>query len=139
MPQSNSTVTRIGIAVVEDGGRYLVGVRAAGQPLAGLHEFPGGKCRSGESPPDCAVRECLEETGLAVRPERELHSTTHTYSHAEVELHFWLCRPEPDSELRTDHDGYVWVPADRLRDLHFPDANGAVIQSLVQSFGRNPP
>eukprot|EP00913_Durusdinium_trenchii_P035339 g33069.t1 len=54
----------IGIAVVEHAGQYLVGVRGDDGPLPGKAEFPGGKCRAGEMPRDCAVRECLEETGL---------------------------------------------------------------------------
>jgi mutator protein MutT len=131
MCRSDSTFQTVGIAVVDDGGRYLVGVRPADQPLAGMHEFPGGKCRPGESPRDCAARECLEETGLAVRPERELHRTTHTYPHAVVELHFWLCRPDPCCERRSDHNGYEWVPAERLPELRFPEANAAVIELLA--------
>jgi 8-oxo-dGTP diphosphatase len=133
MTQTSSIPTPIGIAVVEDAGRYLVGVRTADQPLAGMHEFPGGKCRPGESPGDCAVRECFEETGLAVRSERELQRTTHAYPHAVVELHFWLCRPEPECELRSDHNGYVWVPADHLPHMQFPEANAAVVQMLSSS------
>jgi mutator protein MutT len=131
MSPSSTPPNRIGIAVVDGAGRFLVGVRAANEPLAGLHEFPGGKCRPGESPRECAVRECLEETGLVVQAVRELHRTTHAYSHAEVELHFWLCRPEPDSQIETDHNGYVWETANRLRELRFPEANAAVVEMLA--------
>jgi 8-oxo-dGTP pyrophosphatase MutT (NUDIX family) len=60
MPEA---ATRIGIAIVEHAGRFLVGVRGDGSPLSGKAEFPGGKCHENESPAECAVRECLEETG----------------------------------------------------------------------------
>ena len=53
-------IKRIGIAVVEHAGRYLVGIRGPDVPLAGYAEFPGGKCLPNESPEDCAVRECRD-------------------------------------------------------------------------------
>ncbi|HUG19005.1 MAG TPA: NUDIX domain-containing protein, partial [Planctomycetaceae bacterium] len=55
---------RVGIAIVEHQGRYLVGTRPADADLPGKLEFPGGKCEEGESPEHAATRECLEETGL---------------------------------------------------------------------------
>ena len=39
--------------------------------------FPKGKCDSGESDEDCAVREVEEETGLRCRLGRELPSTSY--------------------------------------------------------------
>ena len=54
----------IGVAVVEHGGRYLVGVRSEDRTLSGKAEFPGGKCEPHESPMSCAVRECKEEAGI---------------------------------------------------------------------------
>ena len=53
-----SSATRIGIAVVESAGQVLVGLRPEGVPLAGMAEFPGGKCEQDETPRSCAVREC---------------------------------------------------------------------------------
>ena len=55
-----------------EGGQFLVGLRPEGSHLAGCAEFPGGKVEPGEKPSAAAVRECAEETGLAVRSERSL-------------------------------------------------------------------
>jgi mutator protein MutT len=55
----------VAIAVLEHNGKFLVGVRPPGVPLAGLAEFPGGKIDLGETPEAAAIRECREETGLA--------------------------------------------------------------------------
>lgn len=120
----------IGIAIVRHAGRYLVGVRAANGPLPGKAEFPGGKCLPGEPPEVCAVRECLEETGLAVEAETSLERRTHTYPHATVDLHFWLCRPVREDSVRDTHQGFRWVDADELRTLNFPEANAAVVETL---------
>lgn len=124
---------QIGIAVVEHHGRYLVGRRGDDVALAGMHEFPGGKCEPQESPAACAVRECREETGLQVEVVEELMRVTHSYSHGDVELHFWLCRPIAPDLVADDHNGYRWFTAIKLRELQFPEANAAVIDALQET------
>ena len=131
------TAKKIGIAIVEFAGHYLVGTRQIGQDLAGLAEFPGGKCEVGESPEACAVRECLEETGLAVTPDRLLERVQHDYSHASVDLYFWLCRVDGDSDeipvsLPVPGNGFQWKSVDELRGLSFPEANASIVKILVQ-------
>ena len=118
----------IGIAVVERSDAYLVGIRPDGVPLAGYAEFPGGKCEAGETPEACAVRECREETGLAVEPGELLERRTWDYPHGRVELSFVLCRPVGDAEPK----GTVrWVPRADLAGLRFPEANAAVRGTLA--------
>lgn len=121
----------IGIAVVESQGRFLVGTRREGQVLAGAAEFPGGKCEVGESPQQCAVRECLEETGLRVEPLRLLEQLRFEYPHGIVDLHFWLCREvEPAAEPQ---HGFQWVSCAELRSLKFPTANESVVRKLLEA------
>src|SRR5947209_7478611 len=66
MTEQRQNSTQIAIAVVEQDGRFLVGRRPAGVPLAGLSEFPGGKIEPQETAEAAAVRECFEETGIVV-------------------------------------------------------------------------
>ena len=120
--------TRIGIAVVERQGEYLVGFRMAGQVLAGHAVFPGGKSEAGEESDDCAVRECHEETGLVVSLVEQLERTVFEYEHGRVELNFWLCHPI--DENATPLGNFRWIPTAELRDLSFPSGNGAVLQHL---------
>jgi mutator protein MutT len=121
----------IGIAVVEQDGSYLVGVRSEGRPLSGYDEFPGGKCQPGESPADCAVRECREETGLEVQVERLLLRRPFTYPHGTVDLHFWLCRPLRSVDPAGDQHAFRWVPAADLRRFKFPEANEPLLRLLT--------
>ena len=120
----------IGIAVVECGGRYLVGIRGDGGPLPGYAEFPGGKCRPGEPPAECACRECLEETGLRVAAETLLLRRTFAYPHGTVDLHFWLCRLE-NRDAAEAHRGFRWIPATELVSFKFPEANEPVLRMLA--------
>ena len=126
-------IKRIGIAVVEDAGHYLVGIRGPDVPLAGYAEFPGGKCLPNESPEDCAVRECREESGLLVVVDRLLLRCEHCYPHATVDLHFVLCRPTEAASVSDEHQGFRWVPREQLASLKFPEANEPLIKLLTNS------
>jgi len=134
---TDQKIKQIGIAIVRFAGQYLVGVRQDGQELAGFAEFPGGKCEENETPEACAVRECLEETGLDVTPVRLLDRTCHEYAHAAVDLHFWLCRVGGGTDESTDNkpcpgNGFQWKSVDELQELSFPEANAEVVQMLVR-------
>lgn len=124
---------RVGIAVVEHLGTYLVGTRGPDSPLPGYAEFPGGKCQPGESEEDGTVRECLEEAQLAVVVERLLLRREFTYPHATVDLHFFLCHPAPGESVQDNHNGFRWVPAADLRKLKLPAANSPVVDLLIDS------
>ena len=122
-------VTRIGIAVVELNNRFLVGVRSDDSTLAGYDEFPGGKCHSDESPRDCAMRECKEESGIQVTAVRELLNCQHTYDHGEVDLHFWLCQPADETSIA--ENGFQWIERSDLPSCRFPEANQPLIDALI--------
>src|SRR5581483_698433 len=48
------------------GRRRLLLIRRGRPPAAGSWSVPGGRCRAGEAPAECCVRELREETGLDV-------------------------------------------------------------------------
>lgn len=135
------TLTLIGIAVVECQGRFLVGTRSGRSALAGLAEFPGGKVEPGETPVAAAVRECLEETGVAVAPVRAYETHVETYPHGTVELHFIACRPVACGpcwdQPMASHSCVVpqppfrWVARAALMSLDFPAGNRNLLATLV--------
>jgi mutator protein MutT len=123
----------IGVALVEQNECYLVGIRDNDGPLPGYAEFPGGKCRPGESPEHCALRECREETGLDVMPVKLLLNRQFSYPHGTVDLHFWLCKPADVEKVADEHHRFGWVSAAELPALQFPEANESVIELLVSN------
>ena len=129
---TSADVKRIGIAIVEHAGRFLVGTRGPDGPLPGYAEFPGGKCLAAEEPETCAVRECFEETGLTIAVERLLLRREFAYPHARVDLHFFLCHPADPNTVEAQHQGFRWVPATELRSMQFPEANEPVVDLLKQ-------
>jgi 8-oxo-dGTP diphosphatase len=121
--------TQIAIAVVERDGHFLVGTRPAGKPLAGYAEFPGGRVEVDETPEQAAVRECFEETGLAVEVVRRYDECLHDYTHDRVHLHFLACCTVGDD--REPHAPFRWVSRADLRVLDFPEANRELLRVLV--------
>jgi mutator protein MutT len=116
-------------AVIERDGRILVTRRPDGVHLAGLWEFPGGKCGHAEPLTRCLEREILEELGTPCRVGPEVFTITHEYPERTVELHFFECaldgepRPLINQEMR-------WVRREDLAALDFPAADAALIEAL---------
>lgn len=118
----------IAIAVIEHEGKYLLQQRSTGQALAGKWEFPGGKIETGETPAEAAVRETLEETGLAVHAERTLLEVRHAYEHATVQLHFVHC--SPIEGVVSKNPAVRWVSNAELNSFDFPPANAPLLRML---------
>ena len=124
--------TPIAIAVVDCEGRFLIGQRPAGVPLAGLWEFPGGKIQPGETPEEAAVRECREETGLSVQPLFRYPEHMQDYDHGQVQLLFIACRLA-DPARSTPQSPFRWVRRDELGRYDFPSGNTGLLQILTGS------
>jgi 8-oxo-dGTP diphosphatase len=128
-------VQQIAVAVVEADDQFLVGVRPDGTALAGFHEFPGGKVEPNETPDNGAVRESLEEAGLAVHVGDSIMVETFEYDHATVELHFFAATPGEWSSgqpLPPPTEPFRWIPRSTLKDCRFPDGNRRLLDKLEQ-------
>jgi 8-oxo-dGTP diphosphatase len=89
--------TPIDVAVgvlVKPSGEVLMAQRPEGKPYAGYWEFPGGKVELGEPIPFALKREFKEELGIDIDLNhiQPWCGCAHTYPHAHVRLHFYLCR-----------------------------------------------
>lgn len=116
-------------AVVERDGRILVTRRLEGAHLAGLWEFPGGKCEPDETHEACLRRELLEELGVDSEVGDELLTTEHAYPGRTIRLHFRRCalhgepRPMLGQQIR-------WLARADLDALEFPPADVELIGRL---------
>jgi len=116
--------------IIERDGNYLLSRRLDGTHLAGLWEFPGGKCEPDETHEACLARELQEELGVSSTIGAEVIVTEHAYPDRTVRLHFRRCdiaaepRPMIGQELR-------WVTPGELMSLALPDADRAVVALLA--------
>jgi mutator protein MutT len=120
--------TKIAIAVVKNGDRFLVGQRSQDQVLAGFWEFPGGKIEAGESDLEAAVRECFEETGVTVAAVGFYMMVEHSYEHGDLQLSFIAC--EPKSTECALKQPFCWVDREQIAELAFPEANAVMVEQL---------
>jgi len=117
--------------IVERDGKLLITRRLKGTHLAGLWEFPGGKCDASETHEACLARELLEELGVSSLVGPELLSVEHAYPERTVRLHFRTCEiagdPQPllGQEIR-------WIERADLKSLEFPEADRELIEMLTR-------
>lgn len=111
-------------------GRILLAQRPAGKHLAGLWEFPGGKCDDGELPIDALARELREEIGIVVESARPLIGVPYQYPEKEILLDVW--QVSAYSGVPQSHEGQrlAWVEAGDLDRIEMPPADRPVATAL---------
>lgn len=130
VPCADANPRSIAIAVVEWESQFLVGVRGPAGPLAGYHEFPGGKVESGEAPAVAAQRECQEETGIAIGVGELLLDTSFEYPHGWLRFFFFAARPS-EVPPPPPWGRFEWLSREQLRCCHFPPANRPLLDILL--------
>jgi mutator protein MutT len=122
---------RVAVAIIEKDGKFLIAQRKAHGAFASLWELPGGKCRHGEDPVVCVVREVREETGLEVLAEAGAGIIEHDYAGLTVELHAFFCRVLSGEARALESQVVAWVDWDAIPNYPFPEATHALF-SLVK-------
>ena len=122
--------------VTRDDGKLLVCQRKADDTFANLWEFPGGKCEAGETLEECLHRELREELDIAARPLARLSTIEHSYPHATVRLHPFVCAHESGQIRHLECQASRWIDPSSLRDYEFPPANESLIEEAIEWFTR---
>jgi len=121
---------QVAAAVIASGDLYLITRRKAGTHLAGLWEFPGGKCEVGESLKDCLRREVREELGIEITEPIPFQTVRHEYPEKSVELHFFRCTIKAGTAQVLGCDDLKWVTAKELATFDFPPADRRLVKAL---------
>ena len=123
------TTVVVAAAVIERDGRVLLTRRLEGTHLAGLWEFPGGKCEPGEALDVCLRRELREELAVEVVVGEELLSTVHSYPERTVVIHFFTVRLLSDPTPQIGQE-MQWIRRDDLSTLKLPPADDQLVALL---------
>lgn len=119
----------VAAAVIERDGCFLMTRRLKNTHLAGLWEFPGGKCEPAEALVAALERELLEELGARAVVGSEIFSVEHVYPQQTIQLHFFSTRllDEPQPLLGQEMH---WVSRRELADLQLPEADRGLVALL---------
>lgn len=121
----------------------LIARRRADAVRGGLWEYPGGKVEPGESAPQAALRELVEEAGvgrmdLLGAPEAlAVSEDTDPAQRREksVRVSAFLVEVDPACEPRAVGSAEVrWVAVERLGEFAWPPANHALNEALRRRF-----
>lgn len=124
--------------IIEHQGRLYIQQRLPNDIWGGLWEFPGGRLEEGETPPEGARREILEETGWRVRPGEAYRTVTHHYTRYRVTLHSFFCTlekgqaPTPSLNAATC---FAWVERHELLHYPFPAGHRQLAAELSEQHG----
>ena len=128
----------VAIAVVKRAGRVLICQRATEGPLGDFWEFPGGKCKAGESLESCLARELMEEVAIKVRIVRKLTPIEHDYAHGRVRLHPFLCEHVEGEATAIECRQAKWVAVEELGGYKFPPANDTLLEEILRTMNGAP-
>jgi 8-oxo-dGTP diphosphatase len=120
-------------ALIDADGRLLLAARRAGEPMAGLWEFPGGKVEAGERPEQTLIRELHEELGIAVKEAclAPLTFASHTYKDFHLLMPLFICRRWEGLAVPREGQQLAWVRPNKLRDYPMPPADIPLIPHLT--------
>jgi 8-oxo-dGTP diphosphatase len=111
-------------------GRILLTERPHGKHLAGLWEFPGGKCEEGEAPVDALARELREEIGVTVESARPLIGIPHAYPDKLILLDVWQITAWSGTPEPCEGQRLAWIEPDALDRVSMPPADRPVLTAL---------
>jgi len=120
-------------AVIQRGGRYLVGRRPKLKRHGGLWEFPGGKIDDGEDTEAAARRELQEELALEVTGIGPLLHAVEDVGSAFV-IHFHAVSVDGQAHAR-EHDHVGWFSLDELREMELAPADRQFVAWLTSRAG----
>ena len=127
----NTPAIHVVAGIVRDaGGRVLIAQRPPHKHLAGLWEFPGGKCEPGEAPIDALARELREEIGIVVESARPLIGVPHRYPEKTILLDAWQVSAYSGVPRACENQALAWVDAEALDQVAMPAPDRPVVAAL---------
>lgn len=123
---------QVAAAIIEDGGRILIGRRQAGGSCSLLWEFPGGKLEPGETPEACLLREVKEELNIDIAGLRPYGTANHVYAGGPMHFYFYRAVIAAGTPQCRVHRTLLWVKKQDLGRFPFCPADIEIINRLLR-------
>jgi 8-oxo-dGTP diphosphatase len=132
-------VTTVVAAVIERGGRVLIGQRKEGGQHPLKWEFPGGKVEIGETPEAATVRELEEELRIQARVDREILRYEYRYpERAPILLIFYRVLDFDGEPQNLEYEQVRWELAERLPGYDFLEGDAEFIRRYSGGADQSP-
>ena len=116
--------------VRDDSGRILLAQRPPGRDLAGLWEFPGGKCEPGESPEHALRRELHEELGIEITAIEKLIAVPWRYPQKSILLDVYEVATYTGYPHGREGQALRWTTLAEIGNTPMPAADRPVVAAL---------
>lgn len=128
---SSATAIHVVAGIVRDDvGRTLLAQRPPGKHLAGLWEFPGGKCEPGESPEHALRRELHEEIDIEIGAVEKLIAVPWRYPQRSIVLDVYVVAAYTGRVHGREGQALRWATLDEIMNMQMPPADRPVAAAL---------
>lgn len=128
-------MTEVVAALIWDGERFLACQRPAHKARGLRWEFVGGKVEPGETKEQALIRECREELGITVTPEKTVMDVVHTYPDLTVHLTLFQASIAEGVPQKLEHNDIRWLTIGEADGYPFCPVDEEILAHLR---GRNP-
>lgn len=104
-------------AIIHNDSKLLICQRPRGKRCEMLWEFPGGKVETGETPEECLIRECREELGITIDPEKLIQEVKYDYPDVTVNISFYMCKFVDGEPTCIEHNDIRWSALNEIMEL----------------------
>lgn len=115
-------------AILIHDNRILVGQRPENKRFGTKWEFPGGKCKPGETPQEALHREIREELAITIEIVCQLPAVSHNYAEFTIQLIPFVCRPLSTQIMLSEHSGILWLNPAELNRIDLTDADRILLE-----------
>lgn len=119
-------------ALIRREGKFLICQRPRNKARALLWEFVGGKVERGETKEEALVRECREELGITVAPQREYMHVTHDYPDLTVRLTLFESKIAEGEPQKLEHEDIRWISPEEIPQYEFCPADVTILKRLMR-------
>lgn len=119
-------------AVIERGGRILIGQRKAGSRHALKWEFPGGKVEAGETPEAALARELMEELSIEAQIGEEMARYDVQYPGGPLtRLRFYRVTAFAGEPQNLDFEQIAWARSAELSGYDFLEGDAPFLRAMA--------
>lgn len=124
---------KVGAAIIERDGKYLIAKRPEEKSFGGMWEFPGGKIEDGESDEGCLYREIKEEfPELIIFISEFFEKGEHEDENLgiRIELFGYLAMHLFGNAIPVEHSSVKWVSPAEIENHNFAPADIPLVEKL---------